>query len=190
MPPTIESDSFKSLSSPKVGHFDMVADHQEVFRLDVEVLQAVPLMNEVERVGRVADVAEQLIAGNARHAGLTARVEPRFETALGQFRDDDQAAVDDFDPFDREQERMPDLFDAIERFQFALGAGLVEPAVDELDRLAQPARDLGFPDLTVAAAAQTGTQHVAGNRLVLQRGVRRSGSTLTMEIKIFKTVAK
>ncbi len=111
---------FEILEQSEIGNLDMVAHHQQVFGLNVQVLQPVPIVDEVERVGRVADISEKFIAGNAGESGLAAGVEAGLEAALSQFRHDDQAAVDDFDPFNRKQKRMADFLDPIERFQFAL----------------------------------------------------------------------
>ena len=109
-------------------------------------------MNEVERVGRVANISEEFIAGNPGEPGLAAGIEASLKAPLGQFRHDDQTAVDDFDPFNRQQKRMADFLDPIERLEFALSTRLVEPAVNELEGFSQPARRFGFPNFSVSAA--------------------------------------
>src|SRR5437870_2576275 len=75
-----------------------------------------------------------------------------IEVLVGQLGDDNQLAGDDLDPFGREQERVPDGLDAFEGAEFLLGLDAftpqgVEVAVDELDGLEQPPRDLALPDL-------------------------------------------
>ena len=49
----------------EVGHLDVVADQEEVVRLDVEVLQAVLEVHPVEGLGGLEQVAEQFVAGDA-----------------------------------------------------------------------------------------------------------------------------
>ena len=100
----------------------MIADEQQIFRFDVEVLQAVPFVDEVEHFGGVPQVNQQLFARDSFEALLAAVVETRFEAALRQFGDDNQPAGEDFDPLDRQQKRMTHLSNAVERFQLALGA--------------------------------------------------------------------
>ena len=54
------------LHQAEVGHLDVIAENQQVFRLNVEVQQVVPLRKEVERLGRVGHVSQQFVARNAR----------------------------------------------------------------------------------------------------------------------------
>ena len=46
-----------------------------------------------------------------------ARVEAVLEAAVGQLGDDHQPAVDDFDPLERQQERMPHAANVLQRPQ-------------------------------------------------------------------------
>ena len=97
-------------------------------------------------------------------ARLAALVELLLQARRGQLGDDDQVAVDPLDPFQREQEGMADLLDAVQRGQFAGGPLVVAAAVDDLDRLGHSARRVGLPDLAVAARAQPLADEVAGDR--------------------------
>ena len=56
------------LHQAEVGDLHVAGQQQQVLRLDVEVLQRVRLAHEVERIGRVAQVAQQLVARNAAQA--------------------------------------------------------------------------------------------------------------------------
>ncbi len=138
------------------------------------------IVDEIERIGCIPDVSEQLVAGDSCKASLAALVEAGLETPLGQLGHDHQAAVDDFDPFDRQQKRMTDLFDPAERFELTLSTGFVQSAVNEFNGLPQPSRAFGFPDLSITAAAQTRLEHVAGNRLVSRAVGPTAGVKISM----------
>ena len=103
---------------------------------------------------------------------LAAFLEAVLQAAVGELGDDDQLPVDDFDPLERQEERMPHALDALKGLQLAQRAIFVEKAVDELDRLDQAARRFGCPDLAVTAGTDALHQLVARNRLVrfLQHG--------------------
>ena len=94
--------------------------------------------HEIQRVGRVAQVSQQFVARNAGEPFPPALVEAILEAAVGQLRDDQQPAVDHFDPFQRQQKRMPH---AATRPAPAVRSSplLVVLAEDELDGLGQPA---------------------------------------------------
>ena len=99
----------------------MVADDEEIVGLDVEVLQAVLEIDHVKGLGRLAEVAEQLLA---RDAGLTLTLaveQDRLEVAIRQFHDENQHPFDDLDPFEGEKVGVANALDALNRFQFLGG---------------------------------------------------------------------
>ncbi len=158
------------LDEAEVRHLDAVADEEEVARLDVEVLEVVLLVHVVERLGRVADVAQQLVARDADQAGRQAFLIAVVQALVRHFHDDDQLALDDLDAVHGEDEGMADFLDAVEGVQLLFGPGAVdveriEVAEDELDRLEQAARRLAFPDFAEAAAAERLDQAIARDRL-------------------------
>src|SRR5262249_43010956 len=149
----------------EVGDLDAVADEEEVARLDVQVLQPV-LVHEVQRLGRVADVAQQVVAWDADQAGLEVLLVAVMEVAVGKLHDDDQLALDDLYLLGGQDEGVAQALDAVQRAFLLLGAGAVdvegvEVAEDELDGLEEPAGRLTLPDLAEAAAAQGLDQAVA-----------------------------
>ena len=77
------------------------------------------------------------------------------QTAVGQLGDDHQRPGNHFDPFDRQNQRMPDVLDplAVAPAEFGVCAAEVDPAVDHLDRLGEAARRLGSPDFPETSAA-------------------------------------
>src|SRR5262249_19148068 len=100
-----------------------------------------------------------------------------------QLHDDEELAVDDVVALQGEDVGVAYGLDAAERLQLLLGAlplvaGLLEVAVDELDGLEQPARGLGLPDFTEAAAAQALDEPVAGDGLSVTFDPHRHGSAL------------
>ena len=98
-------------------------------------------------------VGQQFVARDARQAGLAALVEYLLQARRGQLGDDDQVAVDQLDAFQREQEGMADLLDAVQGGQFAGGPLVVVAAVNDLDGLGESAGGVGLPDFAVAAGA-------------------------------------
>ena len=58
---------------------------------------------------------------------------------------------------------MPRFFDPIERLPLACGALIVEITIDEFDRLGQPARGFGLPDLPVASRTDTLNERVSSD---------------------------
>ena len=150
------------LHQPEVGHLDVIAEDQQVFRLDVQVQQAVPLREEVERFGRVGHVLQQLVARDAGEPFGAALAEPLVEAHVGQLGQNRQPAVDDLEPFERQQERMPHALDPLQRLELLRGELVVVVAVDDLDRFLDAARRLGPPHLGVAARADAIGQRVAG----------------------------
>ena len=157
----------QAVDQAEVGHLDVVADQEQVVRLDVEVLQAVLEVDDVQGLGRLAEEAEQLLA---RDAGLALPLiveQDRLEVAVGQLHDEDQHAVEDLDAFEGEEEGVADALDALDGFPFLGGeaAAGVGVAADELDGLEEAAGGLALPDLAEAAAAQRLDEPVAGQRL-------------------------
>ena len=67
------------------------------------------LADVIEGVGGVVQVGQQLVAGNARQSRLAALLEFLLQTRGGQFDDDHQVTVDQFDALQREQERDGEL---------------------------------------------------------------------------------
>ncbi len=160
----------------EVGDLDVVAEQQQVVRLDVQVEEAVAEVHHVQNFGRFPKPRQQVAA---RHAGLAYRlvmaqlVEQAF---VGQFHDDDEHAVDDLDAVHRQQERMTDGADVFEGLQLqfgvdAFGVEAVGLVADELDRLEEAAGRLTLPDLAEAALAERFEESVAGQgfRLRLQK---------------------
>src|SRR5207244_4508557 len=107
---------------------------------------------------------------NARLPQLLIRHEDVVEAAIGQLHDDDQLALDDLDAVDRQDERMADGLDEVERPQLLLGAvgvgvqSLGGIAGDELDGLEEVAGRNALPDLAEAALTKRFDQAVAGER--------------------------
>ncbi len=162
---------------PEVADLHPAADQQQVLRLHVQVLEREVGVHVVQGVGRVAQVHEQLVPRHAEHLRLAALGVAIFQAAVGQLGDDHELAVDHLDPLQRQQERVADLFDALERFQFARGPHLVQLAVDELDGLDQPAGRVGLPDLAIAAGADAFLELVSGDGLFLEQRHGHGGAS-------------
>ena len=121
-------------------------------------------------------VGQQLVAGNAGQAGLAALVEFLLQARRGQLGDDDQVAVDPLDAFQRQQEGVADLLDAVQGGQFPRRPLVVAAAVNDLDGLGQSAGGVGLPDLAIAAGAQSLADQVARDRFQSAKTSWRVGS--------------
>ena len=159
------------LHQAEVAQLGAPADDEYVFGFHVEVLQRIALVEKIERFGSVADESLQFILGHADRLGLPQASEMIHQAAVGQFGNDHQIAVGDFDAFDRQQQRMPHIFDAREGPHFGLGVAGVSVAENDLDGLGNAAGGNRAPDLTVAAAAEQVFNPVSGNGFVAVEGV-------------------
>ncbi len=89
---------------------------------------------------------------------LAALAEPVPQVAVGQLHHDHQPAVDDVVAVQREQVRVADLLDPLERLEFLLGVAdevvvlTAQVAVDDLDGLEDAAGRFGPPDFAETAA--------------------------------------
>ncbi len=153
----------------------MPADEEEVARLDVEVLQAVLLIEQVEDLGRLLEVAQQFGPRHAGPAGGLALHEQVVQAAVGQLHHDDQLAADPLDAVHAEQKRVAEGLDVLQGAQLLLGAvgavrvNVVVGAADELDGLEKSARRLALPDLAEAAGAERLDEPVARDRFGVGR---------------------
>ena len=111
----------QALHQPEVGHLDVVADQKQVARLDVEMLQMALHVEHVQHLGRFAQVEEQLGAWNARLARGLVLLQQLMHVLVGQLRDDDQFAVDAFEPVDGQQKGMANGLDVLNGLEFVLG---------------------------------------------------------------------
>ena len=146
----------------------MLADQEEIARLDVQVLQAVLVVHQVQHFGRLAQVAQQLGARHARLALLTVIEQHFVQVLVGQLGDDHQLAGAALDAVDGEQKRVANVLDALDGLQLGVGLrsfalDVIEVAVDELDGFEQAAGGLALPHFAEAAAAQGCDQSIAGN---------------------------
>ena len=116
------------------------------------------------------EVGQQLAAGDAGKPKLAALVELLSQARCGQLGDNDQVAVDSLDAFQREEEGVADLLDAVQRGQFPRRPLVVAAAVDDLDGLGQFAGRVGLPDLAVTAGPQSLADAIARDSV-------RSGKT-------------
>jgi hypothetical protein len=161
----------QAVDQAKVGHLDVVADDEQVVRLDVEVLQAVREVHPVQGLGRLQQEAQQFLARDAGlPLGLVLALQ-RVQAAVGQLHDDDQHPAGDLDPVQRQDERVADVLDALQRGRLLRGRrgrppGIALGRADELDGLEQAAGDLALPDLAEAAATQRLDEPVARDGLL------------------------
>ncbi len=167
--------AYQVLDEPEVSDLDAVADEQEVLRLDVEVLQTMYLGHVVERLGGIAEVAEQLFARNPLQGRLAALVEAVAQTAVGQFGDDDQLVVDHLDALEGKEKGVADFLDSAQGLTFLRGMTTIRIAKEDLDRLEEPARSGRLPDLAESADAELLDQTITRDRFALSFGCKRHG---------------
>src|SRR5262249_11370637 len=173
---------FQTADHAKVADLDVLANQEQVTRLDIKVEQAVLLIEQVEGLGCLAEVGQQF---RTRDAWLSRRLvlaEHVEKAAVGQLGDDKQLAVADLDPFEGENKWMANVLDTLKGLQLLLGgtsfAESVEAAVDEFDRLGDTAGSGAFPDFAETARAEWFDEPVTGDRfsarLPGQRSPRRA----------------
>jgi len=93
---------FEVLDQAKVADLHMVEEQEDVLRLDVEVLQIELHVHQVEGLGGFLEVAQQLRARDAGQALGLALLKAVEQRAVGKLADDDQAAIDDVEAFERQ----------------------------------------------------------------------------------------
>src|SRR5207244_28068 len=163
---------FQALDQAEVPDLDMVIQEEEVLWLDVEVLELILRVHQVQGLGGLLHITEELLAGNAGQAVVLAFLIAVEEAAIGQIHDDEKLTVHDVVAFEGKDIRMTNALDAFESFEFLpdanllfLAAAAVEAAVDDFDRLHDAAGSAGPPDFTKAALAKAVQKLVAGDRL-------------------------
>ena len=157
---------FQILDQAEIRDLDVIVDKKQVLRLDVQVLELMLRIHQVEGFRGVVQVAVQFGARNSRQALRPAFAEAVPERAVGQFRHDDQLAVDDVETLDGENEGMADGDDAFEGLEFLAGTraffvGGFQIAVDEFDRLEHAARRFRLPHFAEAATTKALDEPVA-----------------------------
>ena len=78
-----------------------------------------------------------------------------LEAHVGQFGQNGEPAVDHFEPFERQHERMADILDPLHRLHFLRRQLVVVAAVDDLDGLVDSARSSRPPHFGVTAGADS-----------------------------------
>ena len=91
----------------------------------------------------------------------------------------DELSAQRFDPFEGQQKRMADVFDAVERFKFLGRPVVLHRAVDELDGFVEAAGGRDFPDFAKASGPKTLHKPVAVNRFAARLGMKRHPLNLT-----------
>jgi hypothetical protein len=161
--------TLQRLDQTEIGDLDAIGDHEQVSRLDVEVLEPVLLDEVVETLGCVVKESEQDVAWDSRPPGLLVLTETFMEVLVGELHDDEKLAADILNLLDGEDEGMADLLHPFEGFHLLDGASVVsvqgvEVSVDELDRLVDSAGRDALPDFAEAAGSNRFQQPVTRQR--------------------------
>ncbi len=101
----------ETIDQPKIRHLDVAAHQKQVLRLDIEMLQFMLEIHEVESFGGLGQISQQVRVRQARQTAPLAIHQQIGHAAVGQFHHDHQNAALHFGPFDRQNERMPDVRD-------------------------------------------------------------------------------
>ncbi len=159
----------QAVHQAEIGDLHVVADQKEITRLDIQMLQVELQVHEVQDLGGLAQVGKQI---GPRHAllPLAAKLlQELVQIVVGQLGDDDQLAADAFNPVHREQKRVADGFDMLDRAKFFLGADTIvaeaiKVPINKLDGLENAARGLAFPDFAKASRAKRFEESIPANR--------------------------
>ena len=103
----------------EVRDLGVAVQEQDVVRLHV-AMDDVLAVQEVEPLGRLADVADQFALGDAGMAGLAASIEAVAERAIGEFHHDVQPVLRDPEVLGGEQIGVAQVLDEFEGPAFAL----------------------------------------------------------------------
>ena len=134
------------------------------------MLQPVIGIDQIERLGRLAEVAQKFLAGNALKPAAAALVVAIAHLPIREFHHHHEVAADQLHAFQREQEGMADRLDLKEGVELLIELMVVARigvirAGDELDRFVQAARGLALPNLAKSASAERFDQYVPRQRL-------------------------
>ena len=100
----------------EVGHLHVVVKHEQVLRLDVQVLEVELVVEQVEHLGGLGHVLEEFVARDAGQALVAAVAEAVPQVAVGQLHDDHEPAVHDVVAVEGKEVRVANLLDALEGF--------------------------------------------------------------------------
>ncbi len=103
------------LDQPEVRDLDVLVQQAQVLRFDVHVLQVMVLVHQVEDLGCLLHVAEQLLARDALQGLLAALAKAAQQVLVCQFGDDDQLAGNQVHPLQGEEKGMAHPLDALQR---------------------------------------------------------------------------
>ena len=138
----------------EVGQLGDALRQQNVGRLDVAVQKGgLALMQEVEPLGDIAEIAQQFVNGQAFPARLLAGTQAIFQrAAVGQLHFDEEPIA--FGPgfFRMQKKRMMEVLEGGERFQLPLGLVGVHRFLENLESDIQVAL-FGLPDFAERAFA-------------------------------------
>jgi hypothetical protein len=158
----------QAVYQPEVADFDMIANQEEIARLDVKMLQVVIEIHQVERFGDFAHVSEESLARDPQVPVGPLFLQQVMQIPIRQFHYDYQLALHPFDALHREQEGMAYRLDTLDGVQFFFGghrAGIerVGIAVDKLDGFEKAARSFALPYFAETTPAQRLEQAVSGD---------------------------
>jgi hypothetical protein len=154
------------LDQTKVRDFHMVAAEKKIFRLHVQMLEPVSLIQQIENLGRFSQIVKQFFSRDAGQTQSSTFAKTVGQALIGQFHDDDQIAIHDFESLDREEIRMSNLADLAKPVQLS-AMNAVLPGIDrcQLDGFGQTPRGFGLPNFTKTTSAEIPAEFVAGNGL-------------------------
>src|SRR6516225_8841090 len=104
----------KAVYQPEVADFDMIANEEEVARLNVKMLKMVLEIHEVERFGNLAHVSEERLAHDALVPVGPLFLQQVMQIPIRQFHDDYQLAADPFHALHGEEKGMTDGLDPLD----------------------------------------------------------------------------
>ena len=129
----------------KVGHLGMSLQEEDVFRFDVAV-EHVAFVQIIEPLSSLAEVADQIGKVDAGLSLVQAFFEAVAQAAVCQFHGDVEAVVQHPVSLRLQQERVPQSFDQLQRFQLAAAFVFVDCPIDALDGYFHSARRFRPPE--------------------------------------------
>src|SRR5947209_2440539 len=130
----------------------MAFQEQNVVRLHVAMLNLLAVQ-EIQRLGRLLKIRNQLLQRDSVVPFLAAFLKPAAQAAIRQLHDDIKAFFRHGKRLCLQQERVTDILNYLEGFEFPLGGLVMNGPCQHLDSTRDSARSQRAPHLTETSAA-------------------------------------
>ena len=158
----------QAVYQPEVADFHVIANEEQVARLNVKMLQLVIEVHEIERFGDLTHVSEESFARDSLVPVGPLLLKQVMQIPICQFHYDYQLPLHPFDSLHGEQKGMANRLDPLDSVQLFFGgnrAGVerISVAVDKFYGFEKTARSFALPHFAETTPAQWLEQAVSGD---------------------------